>query len=151
MSFSKADALWKELLLHQFHDILPGSSIAKVYVDAEKAFHEILDGVEELQADALRELTDQKESQAVTVFNSLSFPRKMLVELPAAFANGAKTVDGTAVQVQKIGDTVKASVEVPSCGAVSLIPAEGQVEEKAVAVETCDGGFTMENSQVKQP
>lgn len=34
--FSKADALWKELLLHQFHDILPGSSIAKVYVDAEK-------------------------------------------------------------------------------------------------------------------
>lgn len=73
----------------------------------------------------------------------------MLVELPAAFANGAKTVDGTAVQVQKIGDTVKASVEVPSCGAVSLIPAEGQVEEKAVAVETCDGGFTMENSQVK--
>mgnify|MGYP007007661453 CR=1 FL=1 len=31
----------------------------------------------------------------------------MLVELPAAFANGAKTVDGTAVQVQKIGDTVK--------------------------------------------
>ena len=147
--FSKADALWKELLLHQFHDILPGSSIAKVYVDAEKAFHEILDGVEELQADALSELTDQKESQAVTVFNSLSFPRKMLVELPAAFANGAKTVDGIAVQVQKIGDTVKASVEVPSCGAVSLIPAEGQVEEKAVAVETCDGGFTMENSQVK--
>ena len=147
--FSKADALWKELLLHQFHDILPGSSIAKVYVDAEKAFHEILDGVEELQADALSELTDQKESQAVTVFNSLSFPRKMLVELPAAFANGAKTVDGTAVQVQKIGDTMKASVEVPSCGAVSLIPAEGQVEEKAAAVETCDGGFTMENSQVK--
>ena len=44
---------------------------------------------------------------------------------------------------------MKASVEVPSCGAVSLIPAEGQVEEKAVAVETCDGGFTMENSQVK--
>ena len=147
--FSKADALWKELLLHQFHDILPGSSIAKVYVDAEKAFHEILDGVAELQADALSELTDQKESQAVTVFNSLSFPRKMLVELPAAFANGAKTVDGTAVQAQKIGDAVKASVEVPSCGAVSLIPAEGQVEEKAVAVEICDGGFTMENSQVK--
>ena len=118
-------------------------------MDAEKAFHEILDGVEELQADALSELTDQKESQAVTVFNSLSFPRKMLVELPAAFANGAKTVDGTAVQVQKIGDPVKASVEVPSCGAVSLIPAEGQVEEIAVAVETCDAGFTMENSQVK--
>ena len=145
----KADALWKELLLHQFHDILPGSSIAKVYVDAEKAFHEILDGVAELQADALSELTDQKESQAVTVFNSLSFPRKILAELTDAFAGGAKTVDGTVVPVQKIGDTVKVSVEVPSCGAISLVPAEGQVEEKAVTVEACDGGFTMENSQVK--
>ena len=146
---SKADALWKELLLHQFHDILPGSSIAKVYVEAENAFHEILDGVDELQKDALNALTDQKEDQAVTVFNSLSFPRKMLVELPDAFANGAKTVDGTAVPVQKIGDVVKASVEVPSCGAVSLVPAEGQVEEKAVTVASCDGGFTMENSQIK--
>lgn len=146
---SKADALWKELLLHQFHDILPGSSIAKVYVEAENAFHEILDGADELQKDALNALTDQKEDQAVTVFNSLSFPRKMLVELPDAFANGAKTVDGTAVPVQKIGDVVKASVEVPSCGAVSLVPAEGQVEEKAVTVASCDGGFTMENSQIK--
>ena len=104
-NLAKADALWKELLLHQFHDILPGSSIAKVYVEAENAFHEILDGADELQKDALNALTDQKEDQAVTVFNSLSFPRKMLVELPAVFANGAKTVDGTAVQVQKIGDT----------------------------------------------
>ena len=148
-NLSKADALWKELLLHQFHDILPGSSIAKVYVEAENAFHEILDGADELQKDALNALTDQKEDQAVTVFNSLSFPRKMLVELPDAFANGAKTVDGTAVPVQKIGDVVKASVEVPSCGAVSLVPAEGQVEEKAVTVASCDGGFTMENSQIK--
>ena len=48
-----------------------------------------------------------------------------------------------------IGDTVKVSVEVPSCGAISLVPAEGQVEEKAVTVEACDGRFTMENSLVK--
>ncbi|MFR2717843.1 MAG: hypothetical protein ACLTA7_00835 [Ruminococcus sp.] len=39
-------------------------------------------------------------------------------------------MDGTVVPVQKIGDTVKVSVEVPSCGAISLVPAEGQVEEK---------------------
>ena len=33
----KADALWKELLLNQFHDILPGSSIGRVYEEARKA------------------------------------------------------------------------------------------------------------------
>lgn len=32
----KADALWKELLLNQFHDILPGSSIGRVYEEARK-------------------------------------------------------------------------------------------------------------------
>ena len=30
----KADALWKELLLNQFHDILPGSSMGRVYEEA---------------------------------------------------------------------------------------------------------------------
>src|SRR5207248_4189825 len=31
------DALWKTVLLNQFHDILPGSSIAWVYEDAGRA------------------------------------------------------------------------------------------------------------------
>lgn len=31
------DALWKQTLLHQFHDILPGSSIGAVYDDARAA------------------------------------------------------------------------------------------------------------------
>ena len=38
----KADGLWKTLLLHQFHDILPGSSIARVYVEAREAMEKLL-------------------------------------------------------------------------------------------------------------
>ena len=34
---NELDALWKEVLLHQFHDILPGSSIAWVHEEAELA------------------------------------------------------------------------------------------------------------------
>ena len=30
-----AERLWKEVLLHQFHDILPGSGIAEIYHEAE--------------------------------------------------------------------------------------------------------------------
>jgi alpha-mannosidase len=33
---AELDRLWKLLLLQQFHDILPGSSIREVYVDAER-------------------------------------------------------------------------------------------------------------------
>ncbi|MBK8979434.1 MAG: alpha-mannosidase [Planctomycetes bacterium] len=34
-------ACWRSLLLHQFHDILPGSSIAAVYDDARRALAEL--------------------------------------------------------------------------------------------------------------
>ena len=146
---SKADALWKKLLLQQFHDILPGSSSAKVYVEAEKAFHEILDGIKEMNDCAMYKLVDQEQNKAVTVLNSLSFPRTTLVELPGEFASGAQTVEGDQVPVQKDGDKVKALVTVPSCGAVSLIAAKVQVQDQpAVTVKESSDGFVMENSHL---
>jgi alpha-mannosidase len=42
------DRLWKLLLLQQFHDILPGSSIGLVYDDARRDFAEIEAGAEAL-------------------------------------------------------------------------------------------------------
>ncbi len=149
----KADALWKEILLHQFHDILPGSSIGRVYEEAKKAHQAILDGAAELLDQALEALTEEKKEGAVTVWNSLSFDRKALVELPEAFAKGAKTFEGEAVPVQKTAEGVKAVVEIPSCGAVSLVPAEGAASEDsvkaAVTVEEDKDGYVMENSQVR--
>src|SRR5262249_35939145 len=38
---TELDRLWKLLLLQQFHDILPGSSIRLVYEDAERDFAEL--------------------------------------------------------------------------------------------------------------
>ncbi len=52
-------ALWRTVLLHQFHDILPGTSIAWVhreardaYADAERALRQLLDEANELIASA---------------------------------------------------------------------------------------------------
>jgi alpha-mannosidase len=42
------DRLWKLLLLQQFHDILPGSSITLVYDDARRDFTELERGIGEL-------------------------------------------------------------------------------------------------------
>ncbi len=36
------EAAWKTLLLTQFHDILPGSSIAEVYQDTVPALEEVV-------------------------------------------------------------------------------------------------------------
>ena len=42
------DALWKEALLYQFHDILPGSSIARVYEETDAAYAEMFEKLERL-------------------------------------------------------------------------------------------------------
>src|SRR5581483_1189805 len=42
---AELDRLWKLLLLQQFHDILPGSSIRLVYEDAERDFAELERGI----------------------------------------------------------------------------------------------------------
>ena len=155
---------WKEVLLHQFHDILPGSSIGRVYVEAEKAHQEIQKGACEMKEKALAALADSSNQEAVTVWNSLSFERQALVELPERFEKGARTLEGEAVPVQKTAGTpqafaegdgqtkavVKALVKIPSCGAVSLIPTDvcdAKAAEVSVA-ETAEG-FVMENGKVR--
>ena len=42
------DKLWKEALLYQFHDILPGSSIARVYEETDVAYARMLGKLEQL-------------------------------------------------------------------------------------------------------
>jgi alpha-mannosidase len=45
---AELDRLWKLLLLNQFHDILPGSSIRLVYEDAARDFAELERGIDAL-------------------------------------------------------------------------------------------------------
>ncbi|MCI8798341.1 glycosyl hydrolase-related protein [Acetatifactor muris] len=156
----EADALWKEILLHQFHDILPGSCIGRVYEEAREAHGKILEGAEKLQSKALEALTEPGDTPAVTVWNSLSFEREALVELPEAFAEGAQTLEGEKVPVQQTEGKVKALVRIPSCGAVSLIPGAGAQNcaenctagknaEKAVLVKETGENYLLENNKVK--
>jgi alpha-mannosidase len=51
------DELWREVLTLQFHDIIPGSSIAWVHVDAEAAHRRIGDELEAHVGELLRAVT----------------------------------------------------------------------------------------------
>jgi alpha-mannosidase len=51
--------LWELVLLQQFHDILPGSSIAWVHHDAERNYAAIAERAERLVADAARALVGE--------------------------------------------------------------------------------------------
>ena len=149
---AEAEALWKDVLLNQFHDILPGSSIARVYVEAEKLHNKVIAEAGALLKTAQTKLLEgNANASAVTVFNSLGFERKTLVTLPEGFENGAVMADGTYVAVEKTAEGLKAIVTIPSCGAISLVPAtEAQsVEAGNVAVTKLDNGYALENALVK--
>ncbi len=54
--YDELDALWQQVLLQQFHDILPGTSIAWVHREAVERYAEIADRLEALIASALSAL-----------------------------------------------------------------------------------------------
>ncbi|HWE54044.1 MAG TPA: glycoside hydrolase family 38 C-terminal domain-containing protein [Acidimicrobiales bacterium] len=75
------DPLWKRLLVNQFHDILPGSSIAWVYRDAAIEHAEVLDGAGRVIAAAQDAIAPSDPSDLVA-FNPSSYERDELIELP---------------------------------------------------------------------
>ena len=143
-----AQRLWKELLLHQFHDILPGSGIKPVYEESTRRVSALINEADALldrylgriikkeaekKKDKERETGTGKEemknsptalspTEAVTLANALPFETVQIVDLPERFAQGASYEDGTPVWVQQAHGRVRAKVRVPSLGMTSLYP-----------------------------
>lgn len=123
--YADMDAQWKLLLLNQFHDILPGSSIERVYVEARRDHENIIKAAARHAQDAQAALV--KQDDGVTLFNSLSFERQAVVTLPAGFESGA-AVEGSVIPTQKTDDGVLALVTLPPCGAVTLAHANASLD-----------------------
>ncbi len=70
---AELDAAWKTLLVNQFHDILPGSSIDWVYEDAERELASVVRTADELADDAIARIA--RGGARVAVFNPSSHPR----------------------------------------------------------------------------
>ena len=107
------ERLWKMVLLNQFHDILPGSSIKEVYEVTKREYEQIAEeGSALLKA---REEAVAGAGDGVTVFNTLGFPRNSLTILPAGVT--ALTNQGDVLPSQEIGG-VRYSLtgEIPSKG-----------------------------------
>lgn len=71
------DRAWKQVLLNQFHDILPGSSIARVYEEAAARYAGVADDTSAIIRRAAAALTS---GVGTTYFNSLSWPRRVIVQ-----------------------------------------------------------------------
>ena len=71
--------IWQEMLLYQFHDILPGSSIKRVYDESRARYRTLLDEVQERIDGNLRRVARRIDargmSRPLAAFNSLSWER----------------------------------------------------------------------------
>ncbi|NOZ26540.1 MAG: alpha-mannosidase [Chloroflexi bacterium] len=124
---------WRAVLLNQFHDILPGSSIHRVYEEAEAAYQRVIETAERVANAAASQIAE--DAQAVTVFNSLSWERTALVTLPEG-ARGAVSASGEALPVQIVDGKAIVEARVPSCGWTTL-----QLTDEATAI-LVEGGVT---------
>lgn len=74
---AKLDELWKLLLLNQFHDILPGSSIAQVHEESERDLARVQAEAAPLAEAAARVLVG--EGAEAAVLNTTGFARREVV------------------------------------------------------------------------
>jgi alpha-mannosidase len=147
-------AAWRNLLLLQFHDILPGSSIGPVYQEASLDYAAIAQTAGTVKANALAALTQPADPTQLVVFNSLSWARSaaLTTALPASLvgvsALEAVDANGRAVAAQLLAQGSGAMVfvpeEVPACGYTSytLRPSANHVESSLHAsVERMENRF----------
>lgn len=130
---------WKLILLNQFHDVLPGSSIRQVYEDSAEEYQQVADigiqAFERAQQTILGNI--RAEHDSVVVFNSLSWPRNEVIELPWSAELAGKTLAAEGDQpllIQLVEDgnagqsVLVEAVNIPSCGyrAYPLVKVERQ-------------------------
>ncbi len=113
---------WRAVMLNQFHDILPGSSIKRVHDEAEVAYANVIAITRGVAGEAIASLIDSEDG--IIVFNSLSWDRSVLVIIPESWA-GAVDADGNELPVQAADGERVFEVAVPSCGWTSVAEGKG--------------------------
>jgi len=102
--------LWDTVLLNQFHDIIPGSSIKEVYDESWAQYEGLLAKTDSLLADSLGAIAKNvKTDGGVLVYNSLGFARR-----------GTVTVDGKLYETDEIPAQGWAVVKPQSVGRVTV-------------------------------
>ena len=148
---------WKLILLNQFHDILPGSSIKEVYEDSKQDYENVLAAGCEMAGNAQGALLSEinLEEDSIVVFNTTGFDRfdAVVTDIPcdgefALFGTNGyeipyqKTHDGRIVFVTGVPSKGYTSVAVRKC---KPFPFESIcATEKSVSTATFDVEFNEE-------
>ncbi|GAC1614979.1 MAG: alpha-mannosidase [Ktedonobacteraceae bacterium] len=134
---------WQRLLLNQFHDVLPGSSIREVYDDAERIYAEARSIGEEIRSEALDVLCEHFgiTKQGIAFFNTLPWERTEPLQVAGSHMIN---VDGTQKATDWDGNAIVLvdGVSMPPCGA--SIFSEPTIAPDESSEQTCSVSLTKE-------
>ncbi len=126
----RINSLWETVLLNQFHDIIPGSSITEVYQDSARDYAMVLEETGKLHSAALKKVIPASSGKSVSrcaAVNTLSWERREVVEQPG-------------------GGLIFA--EAPAYGFSIFDPIKTKPQNPASLHQT-QSGFTLENGLVR--
>lgn len=125
------DEGWKLIMLNQFHDIIPGTSIPEVYVTSAEEYMKVFALGDEVLQGSLDALTDNIATNEVpgkpyVVFNSLGWERTEVIYISggaelAALAAYDRQGNRLISEVEQGADGVRLHVLVPSIPAFGYI------------------------------
>ncbi|MBW4840492.1 MAG: alpha-mannosidase, partial [Paenibacillaceae bacterium] len=131
---ARLEEIWKEMLLYQFHDILPGSSITRVYDESLERYAKLLEEVRAMTAEAYGRAAGRSGVAAdeTVLFNSLPWERREWVEMDGSWQY---------VQVPAMGwrELKQASAEILAPEKV-LIAEELRLENERLEVRFAEDG-----------
>ena len=150
------NAAWRILLTHQFHDILPGSSITEVYADADRNYQCIRDMLEPLLTAAQEYLVEKMDTAGkgtpIVVWNPVSWMRDDVVCAKVTLPKGDFHIlapDGSVAVSQKTGadEILFEAREVSALGYAVYRLMPGTANAAALPVKATSR--TLENQYVK--
>lgn len=110
---------WETVLLHQFHDIIPGSSIHEVYEDSHIYYEKAEAQLEEVREKALDVWLEPME-HVYTVYSTNSFAGKELVLIPEKEEGIFLDEEGNVLEMQKCEFGYEVLVDVKPFAAVTV-------------------------------
>ncbi|XP_075750100.1 alpha-mannosidase 2C1 isoform X1 [Rhipicephalus microplus] len=144
------EGCWKDVLVNQFHDVLPGTCIAQAREDAQAINCQVLNRVRQLSDEALEKLfgtCDDHNSGDLVFVNTLSWSRSEIVLVPWNREELSKRcwiegVDDNAMQETDCGTLV--SIVAPSAG-YKVLRGISSHKVPVLAVKTAPGVIRLRN------
>ncbi len=99
----RLDALWRIVLINQFHDILPGTSIPEVYADSDAEYEALFSEVASANGPLLSAAAALPGATGMArLFNATGRTRDDMAELPSALSGMGITTGGVTEVAQAI-------------------------------------------------